>query len=243
MSDSQQAAKPPVSRSLVLAIVVVAIVLVCVLVFIVGSVGRSAQHGAVPATHSANPQSTQAATAADKSVCGLSDFAASGTLKEAPTTKWVLVGTVAAPTERSTVGPGVIGNDGFRSCYAHTPTGALFATANLLALDSDQSLIKQVAEKLIVPGPGRDALIAQASTQQPTAVRYQVAGFKIDSYDRSSATVDLAINSSTGKLVSFPIELQWSGGDWKAKATATGGFPLQPAGLQSLGGYIPWAGA
>jgi hypothetical protein len=244
MSDNQQASKPPVSRGLVFAIVIVAILLVCVLVFIVGAVARSAGgHHASPATHTASPTNSSSETAADKSVCGLPGFAASGTLDSAPPTKWVLVGTVAAPTERTTVGPGVVKGDGFRSCYEHTPTGALFAAANLLALDSDQSLLKEVAENLIAPGPGRTALMAQSSTPPDATTRYQIAGFNIDSYARSTATVDLAINTSTGDLVSFPIQMQWVGGDWKAKTTSTGGFPLQPASLADLGGYTPWSGA
>lgn len=244
MSDNQ-ASKPPVSRTLVLSIVVVAIVLVCVLVFIIGAVARNAGggHATPAATHTSSSTGNSGETSADKSICGLPGFTATGTLKSAPPTKWVLVGTVAAPTERTTVGPGVVKSNGFRSCYEHTPTGALFAAANLLALDSDQSLLKEVAENLIVPGPGRTALIAQSSSPSAATARYQLAGFAIDSYSRGGATVDLAINTSTGQLVSFPIQLQWSAGDWKAKTTSTGGFPLQPASLSDLGGYIPWSGA
>jgi hypothetical protein len=245
MSDNQ-ASKPPVSRTLVLSIVVVAVVLVCVLVFIFGAVARNAGGGhATPAvTHTSSPTDNSGETSADKSVCGLPGFTSSGTLKSAPPTKWVLVGTVAAPTERATVGPGVVASDGFRTCYEHTPTGALFATANYLALTSDGRYATDVATKLLVPGPGQQIAEQQAATASPDSTRVQIAGFAIDSYSRTNATVDLAItNEANGALFSLPIELKWSGGDWKLVVTDNGQLPLSSAPLSDLGGYVAWSGA
>jgi hypothetical protein len=247
MSDNQQASKPPVSRGLVFAIVIVAILLVCVLVFIVGAVARSAggHHASPVATHTSGPTDPSSETSADKSVCGLPGFAASGTLNAAPPTKWVLVGTVAAPTERATVGPGVVKGDGFRSCYEHTPTGALFAAANYLALTSDARYAGNVLRDLLVPGHGQQAAIAsEASSPQSSSLRVQLAGFAIDSYSAKAATVDLAVtNEANGEFVSIPLELQWSGGDWKLVVTSAGTVPLTATGLADLGGYTPWAGA
>jgi hypothetical protein len=229
----------------VFAIVIVAILLVCVLVFIVGAVARSAGgHHASPATHTASPTSPSSETAADKSVCGLPGFTATGTLTSAPPTKWALVGTIAAPTERTTVGPGAIDSDGFRSCYEHTPTGALFATANYLALTSDASYYTKIAQHLDVPGPGQKAALEQAANATPSSTRIQIAGFAIDSYSRERATVDLAVtDEGSGALDSIPVQLQWSGGDWKLVLTPTGQLPLSASALSSLGGYVPWSGA
>jgi hypothetical protein len=166
-----------------------------------------------------------------------------GTVESAPTAKWQLVGTVAAPTDSSTVGPGVIEPSGFRACFAHTPTGALYAASNVVAMGSDDTLRKELAEKLIVPGPGQDAAIASANLSSTTAVRYQIAGYKVLSYDGDTAKVDVAVNSSSGQLVSFVWDLKWTAGDWKFVVTDDGKSPIAPAPLTSLGGYTPWSGA
>jgi hypothetical protein len=56
-------------------------------------------------------------------------------------------------------------------------------------------------------------------------------------------TVDLALNYSTGDLVSVPLKLVWAEGDWKVEMTDEGKLPLAPGEIASLGGYIPWSGA
>ncbi|GIT82076.1 hypothetical protein LLS1_37450 [Leifsonia sp. LS1] len=245
MSDSQPSESNPfTSRRFIVAAVVVGVVLLCAVVLIVSSViGGQAKPNANPSAAPTNTSTQSAVSEADRSACGLPGFEKSGTLTQAPNTKWALVGTVAAPTDPKGSGPGNVESSGFRSCYAHTPTGSLYAAANMLAVVSDRSLLHEVADKLTVPGPGRDALLKQSGTPSSTPVRYQIAGFKLDSYSSDQATVDIAVNLSTGELVSFPFALQWVDGDWKVKTTDDGGFTLPPAQLQSLGGYIPWSGA
>ncbi|HWU45762.1 MAG TPA: hypothetical protein VN133_03275 [Humibacter sp.] len=245
MSDNQpNEPNPFTSRRFILAAVIVGVVLLCAVVLVVSSVlGGQAKPTADPSAHPTSSPSNSSVSEADRSTCGLPGFRKSGTLTQAPNSKWELVGTVAAPTDPKGSGPGNVESSGFRSCYAHTPTGALYSAANLLAVVSDRSLLKEVADKLTVPGPGRDALLQQSGSSSSTSVRYQIAGFKLDSYSSDQATVDIAVNLSTGELVSFPIALQWDDGDWKVKTTDDGGFTLPPAQLQSLGGYIPWSGA
>jgi len=245
MSDNQPTEQNPfTSRRFILAAVVVGVILLCAVVLVVGTVvGGQAKPTAGPSGPASSSPSQPAASEADRSMCGLPGFEKSGTLTQAPNSKWELVGTVAAPTDPKGAGPGKVDTSGFRSCYAHTPTGALYSAANILALVSDRSLQREVADKLTVPGPGRDALLEQSGTSSSSPVRYQIAGFKLNSYSGDQATVDIAVNLSTGELVSFPFALQWDDGDWKVKTTDDGGFTLPPAQLQSLGGYIPWSGA
>jgi hypothetical protein len=95
---------------------------------------------------------------------------------------------------------------------------------------------------LVAPGEGREAAPSGGATSS-SSFRAQVAGFTIGSYDGTNAVIDLAINYSDGQLVSLPIKLLWSEGDWKVVLSADGSLPIAPAPLESLGGYIPWAGA
>lgn len=245
MSDNQpNESNPFTSRRFILAAVIVGVVLLCAVILVVSSVlGGQAKPTADPSAQPTSSPSASSVNQKDRSVCGLPGFEESGTLTQAPKSKWELVGTVAAPTDPKGAGPGNAESSGFRSCYAHTPTGALYSAANILAMGSDSSLRHEVSDKLVVPGPGRDAALASEGSSSETTVRYQIAGFRLLSYDGSQAKVDIAVNASTGQLVSFVESLQWSDGDWKVTLDKNGNMPIPPSPLQSLGGYIPWSGA
>lgn len=180
----------------------------------------------------------------DASTCGLEGFETENSLEAAPVAEWELVGTVAAPLAPEGAGPGRVGADGFRSCYAHTAEGALFAAVSYFAVASDVRLLPRVPD-LLEEGLGKDAAIANAADNpSPSSSRLQVAGFKINSYDENEAVVDVAWNvtSEGGALVSFPTVLHWQDGDWKVVVTDDGQFPYAAAALPNLAGYIPWAG-
>lgn len=197
--------------------------------------------GGGPAT---DPTNGPGPSAGDESVCGLDGFETTSTLDEAPDVQWELVGTVAAPTSPD-VGPGVVENDGFRSCFAHTAEGALFAAVNYVALSSDPRLQPGVWQ-LLEEGPVRDQAEADAgsATPAPSESRLQVAGFNVLSYSVDKAVIDVAFQvtaPSTG-LMSLPIEFVWQDGDWRVATTGTG-LPYAPVQIENLGGYIPWSGA
>lgn len=228
-------------RGFIVAAIVVGVIVLAAIIVLVTSLTRGG-HDTPPQTSTTPSSSAEpSADAAAASVCGLPSFETENTLTSAPETNWELVGTVAAPTDSTGAGPGVIDDDGFRSCYAHTAKGALYAASNMLAMGSDARLQPLLAEKLAVPGPGRDAALDAPASD--TRIRYQIAGYKITSYGKNQATVDLAVNVSSGQLASVPFLLQWSGGDWKAVLTDDGQPPLASAPLQNLGGYTPWSGA
>jgi hypothetical protein len=178
------------------------------------------------------------------SVCGLPGYEETSSLDTAPKTTWKLVGTVAVPDDPKGAGPGITGSNGIRSCYAHTATGALYAVANYLGQATDARLISHIAE-LVAPGPGKDAAAAAAAAGASSSVRLQIAGFRIESYSPSETTVDIVatVTDKGNALVSMPMILKWVDGDWKFELTDKGTLPLDSSQLQSLGGYIPWAGA
>jgi hypothetical protein len=239
--DNTQSENPFARRGFIAAAIVVGVIVLAGVIVLVTSLTSPKGDPVVQPTNTSGP----VASGSDKSVCGLEGFEQESTLTEAPATDWELVGTVAAPTDPDGAGPGVIASDGFRSCYAHTAQGALYFTVNFLAIGTDATIRNQLVD-LVQNGPGRNA--AQEASENSTGesgsgIRAQIAGFKIGSYDGDSATIDLALNTSTGVLVSQPIKLVWEEGDWKMVYSDDGQLPLEPAQLQSLGGYIPWAGA
>lgn len=245
MSD-QPAQSPFRTRPFVLAVIVVAVIALCAVIILVSNLMGGKDDTAAPVAEptSAAPSAPPAASDPDPSTCGLEGYEPSGTVDQVPDPDWALIGTVAAPSDPEVAGPGVVADSGHRSCYAHTPTGALFAAANIVAMGSDTSLGQEITEKSVVPGAGQDAALAQsaAGASSSNTVRYQIAGYNVLAYDGSTATVDIAVDSS-GKLVSLVQSLEWSDGDWKVVLADNGQPPIPAAGLESLGGYTPWSGA
>jgi len=80
----------------------------------------------------------------------------------APQTAWQLVGSMAAPSAPSTVGPQRT-VDGFRVCFAHSPVGALFAAVNFWA-EGTAAPAGAVYEHLAADTPLRAQAITAART-------------------------------------------------------------------------------
>ncbi|MBT1634680.1 hypothetical protein [Clavibacter michiganensis] len=181
------------------------------------------------------------------SVCGLPGYEETSSLDTAPTARWEIIGTMAAPRDTTATGPGKTEDDGrFTTCFAHTAAGALFASINFTAVSTDARNFPRLYE-LLADGAAKD----QAKAAGPTAKsqgttsgsRAQVSGFKIDRYSGDEATVDLALSYSGNdpQLISMPVVVRWEQGDWKV-VFAQDGPPIKPSALTSLGGYIPFSG-
>jgi hypothetical protein len=195
-------------------------------------------------TASAAPTKSALPTGA-ASVCGLKGYETSNDLSAAPEAKWVLIGSTASP-KSAAVGPGKSDDDGvFNTCFAHTPTGALFASINYVATTTDARNADRLWE-LLADSSVKNQLRATPQPATDDTTRGQVSGFKVDHYDGSSATIDLAVTlTGTGSadgLISYPVVLKWQDGDWKVVFTEDGP-PIAPSALSSLGGYIPFSGA
>lgn len=235
--DSTQPGNPFTSRGFIAAAIVIGVILLAAVIVLVTSLTAPHSPVAKPTSSPSGP----VASGDNKSVCGLPGFETESSLTAAPDTKWELVGTVAAPTAPK-VGPGKVDSDGFRTCFAHTAEGALFAAINYIALGSDSRNADRMPQ-LFIPGPGVDIAL-KAGGGSTANSRLQVAGFKVNSYSAEDATIDVvwSVTSSGGQLVSFPTVLRWDKGDWKIVLNDDGQPPFAAAPLQSLGGYIPWAG-
>jgi hypothetical protein len=198
---------------------------------------------ASPAASATPTQSALPAGAA--SVCGLKGYKTSNDLSAAPEARWALIGSTAAP-QSAAAGPGKSETDGvFNTCFAHTPAGAVFASINYVATTTDARNADRLWE-LLADSTVKNQLKATPQPASDDSTRGQVSGFKVDRYNGSSATIDLAVTlTGTGnpdQLISYPVVLKWENGDWKVVFTEDGP-PIAPSALSSLGGYIPFSGA
>lgn len=229
------------------AAVVGIIVVLGVVLALTGGSDRTAQTPApgapAPATTTTRPVSADP----DASVCGL-PAGDQSVLSEPPATKWELVGKVAAPTAPDTIGPKVI-EDGLRSCFAHSATGALYAAVNAIAMTASSTLRERFVRKLVVPGVGRDRSLEilreeSGATDQDTSL--QVAGFAITDSKKRSAVIDLAFhvdNASSAAFTHLELAMRWEDGDWKLSVPDTGQPFDGMERITSLAGYASWSGA
>ncbi|MDJ0321967.1 hypothetical protein [Pseudarthrobacter sp. PS3-L1] len=227
---------------IIAAILVLALIAGAVVIFLLPKGENTADPAPAPAGTTAAAKPTSSAPAsADKSICGLPGSSDSG-LGAAPQTTWELVGTMAAPTDPE-IGPGKTDEEGIRSCFAHTPTGSLYAAVNLWALGSDPAKERSVADQLAAKGSGRDAGMNAPKTTTPvSSAKIQVAGFNV-SYTAKQAVVELAFKADTGALATVRTTLIWEDGDWKG-VVADNGAPLEePRQVRDLSTVIPWSGA
>ena len=178
---------------IIAAALVVALIAAAVVIFLLPKGQGNAQPAPTESSSSATAKPSGTA-APGKSVCGLPSSQETA-LGSAPKSKWELVGTMAVPTDPSTAGPGTAGKDGLRSCFAQSPTGALYATANIWAA-SFNGYAKQVYLELAADSPTRDKAVKAINEGKDvgggSAPKLQIAGFIIHSYSPTAAVVELA---------------------------------------------------
>lgn len=229
---------------IIAAALVVALIAAAVVIFLIPKGQGNAQPSTVDSSSAATAEPSGSAVPG-KSVCGL-PAGTEESLGSAPTSKWELVGRMATPTDPKTFGPGVTDESGFRSCFAQSPTGALYAAMNVAALGSTGSpeLVAKLADKLLVPGTGRDSAMREASAKpaSPSATSTQVRGFLMKSYTPSESTVDLAFETNSGALAHLTLSMRWMNGDWKVMPADDGRTYTGPTQIRDLSGFILWSG-
>lgn len=153
------------------------------------------------------------------------------------------------PPAPDTAGPGVVDADGFRSCFAQTPTGALFAAANLVGLGSteDVEIQRKMMEQLVVPSVGQEAALEDlderaSSSSSSSDNSIQMSGFQLLSYTDEAANIDIAFTTENGAIGHAVIPLRWVDGDWKTEIADNGQLLNEPTQLNDLNNYIPWSG-
>jgi hypothetical protein len=153
--------------------------------------------------------------------------------------QWVVYRRTVVP-QRSEVGPAWTDADGFRHCFAHSPTGAVYAAYNAIASLSDAA-VAQTTRKLLLPGSDRDRLLREPPPDEPSdPVRFD--GFRIIDAIRDRLTIALAMRVDDA-LASGTFTLVWYAGDWRVLPPGPGQeFGAPYAELRDLSGFVPWGG-
>lgn len=261
--SKDQDEKSPYGAGFIAACIVVGAVLICgvVIIFAGGhgatpasaaaqqpAGGTSAQPtdepAPAPATSGTAPAETSGTSGhGQSSVCGLpaGDQMVPATAPAAD--GWDVSRRVIVPRS-SAYGPGKTDTDGFRHCFAHSPTGAVYAAYSAIAAIADQSKLVPTVQKLMVPGPATDSLIRQVATTEPSGdtSTVQVSGYRIIDAGQDRVTVMLAMPVES-VYMSANLTLVWHQGDWRLQPPPPGeavGAPFSQH--RDLGDFVKWSG-
>lgn len=130
---------------------------------------------------------------------------------------WQLVGSFAVPVSQ-TAGPRKVAGPGgtLRSCYQHSPTGAVLAAMNI-ALASATSNSHQVLEQGYTPGPG----LTEVEQLPVDGSNASIAGFLTQACTQASCLVKIAFTVQS-QNIEGSMPMIWVGGDWKVNGQITG---------------------
>lgn len=151
---------------------------------------------------------------------------------EAPGTKWELYKNVVSLPTSETYGP-TKREGAFWQCYAHSPKGALFASFNL-----SQAFTTGGVYEAAVDTPGaKEIFESEANIDSSASVLPELAGFKIDSYSESAATISLLFKSGD-MYGNATVELVWDNeaGDWRWDAENS----PEPEAVEDTDQYTMW---
>ncbi|GAA1563423.1 hypothetical protein GCM10009789_15610 [Kribbella sancticallisti] len=202
--------------------------------------GQSAGTGA---TSGSGSVSTSTASAGGQAGCKLPDGEQSVPAVPPAVDAWEVNRRVVVPRSAA-FGPGSVDSDGFRRCFAHSPTGAVYAAYNAIAALADQRKAVATVAKLMVPGRHTDALLKQLKADRPDdrSAPTQLAGYRLLDTSPDRATVMLAFPVQTAYM-SATLTLTWQAGDWRVVPPPPG----QPVGApysqhRDLDEFVAWSG-
>lgn len=234
------------------AVVALLVVLGLMLAFTGGSESDPQNPAATPPGPAGQPAD---AADPDDSACNLPS-GDQAIPKDPPDAKWVLRGTFAVPRASPAIGPHDV-DGAIPSCFAHSPTGALFAAVNIYAALNElshepPSNPREVIRQLIASGPGRDTVLRNlraaskgGASSDDSSAGVQVAGFSVVRYEPTAAVIDIAFRvdrpGATG-YVHAASTVRWERQDWRL-VLAQDGRPFDSMDqIPNLNGYVPWSG-
>jgi hypothetical protein len=191
------------------------------------SLGESVRPGRAVTTEQAGRSSS--------GQCALPDGEQEVPLVPPAATSWEVFRRVVVPRSER-FGPGRVDPDGFRRCYAHSPTGALFAAYSAVAALADDKRIVPDTDRMLHDLAAED--VADGREDTPS----QLAGFRVIDASRDRVTIALALRVDEA-FVSTTITLVWHESDWRLLAPRPGQEFGAPFSQQaSLGDFVAWSG-
>ncbi|MFB6725185.1 hypothetical protein ACFCV3_33715 [Kribbella sp. NPDC056345] len=236
MSENER--PTPFGPGFVAAAIVIAAVITCGLIVLLAD-------GSSPTTNLSNPEikapSVTPVATSSRSGCSLPAGDQAVPAAAPAVDGWEVSRRVVVPRSAA-FGPGVVDSDGFRRCFAHSPTGAVFAAYNVLAALGDPTKATATARKLLLPGPETDELLRTTESSSTTSEPTQLAGYRVLAASRDQVTVTLAVPVET-QYMSLTVTMVWHDHDWRLQPPSSGAAIGAPfAQLRNLADFVKWSG-
>lgn len=245
--DEDDVTSPWASRWWQMSALFLAVLLVLGVLVVIKSGGGSSKGEAGPSAPTSSPS---ASASTGKGACPELTDTGQEIPRTAPPANWALFRTVAVPSSKAS-GPAVVNGDVAR-CYAHTPTGALFAAAQISIRYTVASDWQTVIKKQTY-GDGQAGLIKQRAKyeKEHTPVAPvpgelgQFAGFQFVTYSKDIAVLQLVTkfsgSSADSALQVSTVTLHWDStkGDWLYEIPAVA---APQKSVPDLSGYVTWGG-
>ena len=218
------------SRGLILAALVGVLVILCGVVVATAMAFRGDDE-------SPRPTPSASSSAKSDSACGL-QAGDTEVPTSSPEATWDFIGKVAAPRSRE-AGPAGNTSSGLRTCFAHSPAGALFAAVTWSAevAGGGERGLAALREKSLPADLARSASKDDLDETGPVS---QLVGFRFDDYTDSRVTVTLAFQvtegPNRGAIGATPLTLAWAAGDWKVMIDRA----PEALVLDDLDGFVKW---
>jgi hypothetical protein len=158
--------------------------------------------------------------------------------------EWRLYHTVALPYS-SVAGPRHV-TSAVASGYAHTPTGALLAAAQIPTRTLIAPDWRSVVHTQVAPGAGRKAYLAKrarvASAAASPGQLGQLAGYKFVNYTPMLATIEFVTRFASGSMQVTTTTMEWRDGDWRQILQPGGSESPNAHAVRNLAGFVEWGG-
>jgi hypothetical protein len=209
-----------------------------------GAVALAGGGQSVTAGRDSAPLAPAVVAATDVITAASDAVAAAEPLLSAPAVTWQLFAGVPLPYS-ATAGPRRIDGPVYAG-FERSPTGALLAAAHLGTryLMTPGPGWRQVVDRQVLPGPGREAFVrlrATVDAADPPGTHGQPAGFRIVAFTPHVAVVQEAVRfPSTGALQVTVSTLRWVGGDWRLELQPDGSTSPTAQAVPDLDGFVVW---
>lgn len=179
------------------------------------------------------------------SVCGLKGSSET-TIGTAPSVQWHNIKAVSVPKTKD-AGPGKTDkSSSVPSCFAQSPEGAVLAAANYAGALGDPSVAPALIEKQGLDSASKRSVLSDMkassdSSDDTSAYITAIDGFKMVSYDKTKAQVQIASSATINgdrHYIMTTHELQWSDGDWKMEVPDSTSSSSQSGEIPDLDGYM-----
>ncbi|ULR52758.1 hypothetical protein [Streptomyces deccanensis] len=157
--------------------------------------------------------------------------------------RWRANGTTLVPVSKSA---GPLKYDGpVWSCFAHTPMGAVLAVHSITD-HLGYAGWREVIERQVVPGQGRDALAASRAQEEDRrksgkAEASGYSGFAVLAYSEEAATVMVLVRGpNAGVYGTASVNVAWHEGDWKLAPESDGTIYSGVAQVSGTNGFVTW---